>query len=495
MNFIPMLSGMPMPADQRTGLFEAILVVAGAIAVAAFILAPTAGLVVVIGFVALWFLALLGDAFCGRIEGILLWWAALFPLGYYFGSFPRERSIVTLDRVVVLVAFMGLFLVKAGMLTAVPRALRQAGLAALAFAVVSGISLRESPNFLNGAQNILEGFVLPPLLGWCMIARFDVRRRLPTIHTAVCISSIICAAVAAAEMVTGEDLLPNQGSATFYAGGGIPRPNGPFASNETLAMIGAVSFFFLVFLRAALGPSLSAGRRMLHSIGLAAALGMALMPMFRSVAITLLLALIIDTCWEQRTTGRAWRVGLILACAGLIFLVPLLVPEAVIEDRSSTRNIYGRIAQLEQSLQVFTEHPLLGVGFYNFGRVVEGEPRYVASYGGVNSVDSPHNNLTQVLAETGILGFAPYLMANVLLLRAMWQLRHLSWSGRLAWKCCAYLFLTYWTTGLTESSGYSPLNLIYVFAIAVCFKFAMTDPYLSRPAEVHIPDLELSTLV
>jgi len=495
MNFIPMLSGMSIPADQRTGLFEAFLVVAGAIAVAGFILAPAAGLVVVIGFVALWFLVLLGEAFCGRIDGILLWWAAVFPLGYYFGSFPRERSIVTLDRVVVLVAFMGLFLVKAGMLTAVPRALRQAGLATLAFAVVVGVSLRESWNILNSVQNLLEGFVLPPLLGWSVIARFDVRRRLPTIHTAVCISSFICAAVAAAEMVTGEDLLPNQGSATFYAGGGIPRPNGPFASNETLALIGAVSFFFLLFLRAALGPSLSAGRRMLHAIGLAAALGMALMPMFRSVVLTLLIVLIIDTFWEQKTTSRAWRVGLVLASVGLILIAPLFVPESVVEDRSNSGNVYGRVAQFEQSIRVFLEHPMLGVGFYNFGRVVAGEPRYVASYRGVSSVDSPHNNLTQVLAETGIFGFVPYVLAHILLLRANWRMRQLSSSGALVWKYYVYMFLTYWITGLTESSGYSPLNLVYIFAATVSYKYAMTDPNLMQPAEVQLPALALSAPV
>ena len=488
MNFIPMQSGMSIPEDQRTGLFEAILVVAGALAVAGFILVPEAGLVVVVGCVALWFLVLVGEAVRGRIDGILLWWAAVFPLGYYFGSFPRERSIVTLDRVVVLVSFIGLFLVKPGMLTAVPRALREAGLATLAFAVVAGVSLRESLNIPNGAQNLLEGFVLPPLLGWCVIARFDVRRRLPAIHTTVCISSIICAAVAAAEIVTGEDLLPNQGSATSYAGGGIPRPNGPFASNETLALIGAVSFFFLLFLRVILGPKLSAGRRMLHSIGLAAALGMALMPMFRSVLLTLLIVLIIDTFWEKRTTSRAWRVAFMFAAVGLIFIATLFVPESVVEDRSRAENVYGRVAQFEQSLRVFVEHPVLGVGFYNFGRVVAGEPRYVASYQGVNSVDSPHNNLTQVLAETGIVGFVPYVMTHILLLRAMWQLRQLSSLGPLAWKYYVYLFLTYWITGLTESSGYSPLNLLYVFATTIFFKYVMTDPDLMRYEEVQVPD-------
>src|SRR5229473_2086314 len=255
-----MFSVISKPAELQTFSLEALFVLVGAIAVAGCILVPEAGLVVVIGCVALWFLALVGEAVRGRIDGILLCWAAALPLGPYFLSFPRDHSLVTLDRVVILLAFLGLYFANTITLTAIPRVLRQAGLAVLVFTAVAAVSLRESPNVLNSAQNMLEGFVLPPLLGWCVIARFAVRGRLPTIHTAICISSIISAAVAAAEIVTGQDVLPNQGSGLDYAGGGIPRPNGPFATNDTLALIGAVSFFLLLFLRAAVGPRLSAAR-------------------------------------------------------------------------------------------------------------------------------------------------------------------------------------------------------------------------------------------
>ena len=254
-----MLGGISISAEQRTFSLEAGFVLVGAIAVAGFILAPEAGLVVGIGCVAVWFVTLVGDVFRGKIDGILLWWAAALPLGPYFLSFPREHSLVTLDRVAILLAFMGLFLAKCSKRIAVPRMLRRAGLAWLAFIAVAGITLPKSPNVLNTAHELLDGLLLPLLLGWCVIACFDVRRRLPTLHTAVCVSSIICAAVAAAEVVTGQDLLPFGGSVMFYAGG-IPRPNGPFESNDALALMGAVSFFFLLFLRATLGPKLSTGR-------------------------------------------------------------------------------------------------------------------------------------------------------------------------------------------------------------------------------------------
>jgi len=481
-----MFGGISITAEQRPSLWEAALVLVGAIAVAGFILVPMASLVLVIGCAVLWFLSLVSEVFRGRLEGMLLCWAAILPLGGYFLSFPREHAIVTLDRVVICLVFLGMYFVRPSALTPVPKMLRRAGFAWLVFFAIACTTLSNSPNALNAARILLDSFVLPVLLGWCVIARFDVRGHLPSLHTAVCISSIISATVAAAEIVTGQDLLPFGPAAMAYAG--IVRPNGPFESNDALALMGAVSFFFLLFLGQTLGSTLSASRRILHFIGLAASLGMALMPMFRSVAITLLLVLIIDTFWQQRMSRRILRVALMCASAGVIFILPIFAPK-VFEDRSSGQNAYARIAQYEQSFRVFVEHPILGIGFQNFNRYVAGEPRYVASYQGVSSVDWPHSNLAQVLTETGLLGFVPYLMATVFLFRQMWQLHQSSSSGRLVWKYFVYTFLSYWITGLTEGAGYSPLNLWYVFAIAVASKYVLTQPELMQPGEERISDL------
>jgi O-antigen ligase len=474
-----------MSGDQRTRLLEAVLIAFGGVAVATFVLIPTAGLIVVIGCTAIGFILVVSEVCRGEIDRTLLCWAALFPLGYYFASFPRQQPIVTLDRVVILVAFMGVLLAKPCTLLPIPKTLRQAGLFWMGFIAVGCVTLGKSPSFLNAARNLLDSFLLPVLLAWCVIARFDVRGRLPAIHTALCISSIICAAVGAAEVVTGRDLLPIGGS-TIYFAGGIVRPNGPFESNDTLALIGATSVFLMLFLRATLGPKLTSGRRMLHWIGLVAAIGMALMPMFRSVAITLLLALIIDTFWEHGTVRRARRVALIVGFVGLVFMAAVFAPD-MFEDRSSSENVYARVAQFQQSLRVFEEHPLLGVGFLNFHEFVVGESRYRTSYQGVSSVDGSHDNLAQILTEDGILGFVPYVIAHVLLFRAMWQLRQLSRSGYLAWKYYFYLFLTYWLTGLTESSGYSPFNLWYLFATAIFYKYVLTAPDCIQPTELLVP--------
>jgi O-antigen ligase len=353
----------------------------------------------------------------------------------------------------------------------------------LAFAAVAGLTLRESINPLNGLRSLFDSAVLPVLLGWCVIARLDIRRCLPRMHTAVCISSMICAAIAAAEIITAQDLLPIGTAAASYEG--LIRPNGPFESNDNLALIGAVSLFFLLFLRSVLGPHLTAARRTLHFAGLAAAIGMALMPLFRSVAITLVIALIIDTFWERGASRRAWRVALIAGSVGLVCMIAVLAP-AVFEDRSSSGNVFGRVAEVRQSLRVFAEHPVLGVGFLNFHNYVVGEARLVATYNGVSSLDWPHDNLAQVLTETGILGFIPYVLSQFLLVGSMWKLRRLNYSGILAWRYLLYLFLTYWITGLSESSGYGSLNLWFMFVVGVIYKYVLTEPEAAPSEEEEI---------
>src|SRR5260370_12074942 len=124
MDAVHVCTAVPALAEVRTHLLRAAVVLVGAVAVASFMLVPQLGLLVVIGCAALWFVGMVGDAFRGRLDGILLCYALAFPFSYCLLSFPQERSIVTLDRVVILVAFVGIFLVKPSTRMGVPKSLR-----------------------------------------------------------------------------------------------------------------------------------------------------------------------------------------------------------------------------------------------------------------------------------------------------------------------------------------------------------------------------------
>jgi len=77
--------------------------------------------------VALWFLVLVGEAFRGKSTEYCCGGPRL-SAGPYFLSFPREQSIVTLDRVAILFAFAGLYFGKHSTIVKVPRTLRHADL-------------------------------------------------------------------------------------------------------------------------------------------------------------------------------------------------------------------------------------------------------------------------------------------------------------------------------------------------------------------------------
>jgi hypothetical protein len=483
---IIMFKGISIPQADRIRWSESGLVLAGALAVACFILLPKSGLLVLIGFGTLGVIAVGREVFRGRIDPIVVWWAALYPFSY-FVSIPRDHPIITPQRLIVFTAFAGLVFARPSTFVTMPKSFRRAGLAGLAFVVVAGFTLRQSPDVLGSARVLVDAFLLPVLLGWYVLVQFDVRRWLSGLHAAICLSSILSAAIAAAEIATGKNLMPFAGTTMAYAGG-IARPNGPFGSNDALALAGAVSLFFLLFLGNALGPDMRPGRKLLHYAGLAGAIGMALMPMFRSIGLALLLVLVFDAIRERKTARRAWRVALISAFVGSILLVRAFAPN-VFEDRSSSDNAYARVAEYEQCFRVFADHPLVGVGFSNFNNFVAGDARYLEIYKGVYSVDWPHSNLAAVLAETGSLGFGFFLIAQVLLFRSMWPLRRVSGCGALAWRYFAYMFMAYWITGLTETTGYDGfVNLWFVFAITVFYKYVVTDPEPMQPAEAQIPE-------
>jgi O-antigen ligase len=469
-----MASNVVLLANRRNSLFESVAFATGAVAVAGMILFPQAAVIIPIGLLVIALLGVTADVFRGRIDGLLLFWAAVCPLGYYFASFPRQRSIVTLDRVVILALLLTLCFAKPSTFTVIPQSLRRVALASFIFVALAMTTVLRSADPLTSARVLIDAFLFPVLLGWCVIAKLNLRRRLPTLHTAVCISSIISGSIAAAEVVTGRDLLPLPGSDINYAGA-IVRPNGPYPSSDALALIGSISIFLLIFLRGELGRKVSGGRRVLHFIGLIAAVGMAVMPLYRSVLLTLLLILVIDTFWEK-TPKRLWRIVFILTSLGAMAAVARMAPDTM-QDRTDPANFYARVAEYGQSINVIRAQPLVGVGFDNFVNAVQGHPEYAASFQGIASVDSPHSNLAAVLAETGLLGFLPYLIMNLLLIRAFWQLRLYSRAGRRVWRYAVYMLLAYWISGLTLVAGYdSSLNLWFVFAMALMYKSVLTSP-------------------
>ncbi len=409
----------------------------------------------------------------GRIDFIVTAWVLLFPLGNYFLAFPRERSIFTFDRAVLGFCIVAIAFT-ARSAQPMPPLMRTAATWWGLFLVAAFVSLHSMDNVLGATKEVIDAFVFPAILGFYVWRSFPVRRKLSELHLLTTLMCLYVAAISVAELLTGEDLLPLPGAIFFSDDtGAVQRVNGPFATNNSLGLIGLISLFLLIFLRRAIGRQMPGWQRSLHVAGLAAALTMAIAPMFRSIVLTLVLVGLLEVYWNKSAKTRLTLSGVALACLAGIFFLRSAAPSFFESRVSDMSDLYARIAQYKQTWAMFKSHPLDGVGLANYANVADNVPS--AFYRGVESVGSAHNTLASILVDTGLVGFVGYFLAQLFFFLAIWRLRGTP-QMTLASRYAVYLFLSYWITGMMLTSGYyADLNLWYMFAAAVIYKFACTE--------------------
>ncbi len=443
---------------------------------------PTMWVVIVLVFVATCLLAIYAgaDALCGRADFTVLAWILIFPLGYYFLTFPRERSIFTLDRAMIGILIVALIFGSRSPKVFLTREAKRAGIAWILFIAAILVSLLRADNPLGKIKELMDVFVFPGILAWYVIRNFSLRQHLSKLHALTCLMSIYVAGIGLAELKTGQDLLPLSAAVFLVEGTGLARVNGPFATNNSFGLIGLLSFLLLLFLRRAIGSHMPAGQRILHLVGIACALAIAVMPMFRSILLTLLLIVSFEFYGRKRAALRIVIVGsVLLAVLGLLWFKKT-APDMFEYRVSDPSDVYARVAQQRQTWEMFLAHPIVGVGWGNY--ISEAYKFSDVSFGGVLSVGSSHNTLGTILVETGLLGFLSFLTAQVLLFRTFQLLRREGTPDRrLAATFFNYVFLAYWITGVSLSSGYyADLNLWFLFVIAILYKFAVTEPSSGR---------------
>ena len=426
----------------------------------------------------------LAPALRGDCDPALLIWILIFPLGYHFLSFPRERPLFTLDRGVIALLLLCLVLAPQRIWPRINPTLRLSAVTWCCFLLAGALSLAGVQSSQGGVRTLVEAFFFPAVLGWYVVQNFRVRENLLKIHLLVCLLAIYLAAIGAAEMWRGEDLLPLPDAGLYYAGSAglqLLRVNGPFLSNTSLALIGLITFFLLGFLKRATSAKTVSWGRGLHALGATSALLVALMPLFRSVVLTLLTVFLLESLQTRGSVRRVMLLTAVVCLVGVFLWGSAALPDIYDERVSSLENLYARIAQQQQSLELFWSHPLKGVGLNNFHDAAEKQTKYSTEFHGIEALDYPHSNLSAVLAETGILGFVPYLLAQILLVAAFWRIRQRgSGDSRLVWRYFRWIFLGYWLSGLNLTSGYySDLNLWYVFSVALLYKYGVSESIAS----------------
>jgi len=211
--------------------------------------------------------------------------------------------------------------------------------------------------------------------------------------------------------------------------------------------------------------------------------------MFRSMAASVLLVILLEVCFNKKIGVRLTAVTLVLLGISAFFSLRQIAPEFFEKRLSNPGDLYLRIAQQKQSLDMFLDHPIDGVGLFNYAQVAsELAPSF---YRSTSSIGSPHNMLAAILTETGLTGFVPYLLAQLYLFRAFWNLRkRQSPDTILATTFFLYVFLSYWINNLMLTiSYYSAANFWYLFVTAALYKFAVTsdsESYATHPLHAQV---------
>jgi O-antigen ligase len=484
----------------------------------------------------------------------LLFWFATAPFAWYFIRFPFAKSIVTFERLVFgLVGFIAIgslmgWLPRAGRRPAprpdalddsesfaatgqrktgsTDRATAGAGwrgateserhpitkfeavwLLLVLLACSSAAAFSSSTGY--ALKLAVDAFALPLIAFYGARTYLKSTRHSKFILVTAMLLGLFLLATGAFEFLTGINLLPYEGSELVREG--ELRVNGPFIADSSFAV---VSLMLVVFLRSAprmfkLRFDLSA--RVLYGIGLAGAIVSCLLPLFRAVAITLVL------CWaaERILTARpqesvagaasSRRVRRLLrrqrirsfVMAGIVSMslaagVMLLAPANIRQRLTNPRNAYSRLLSWRVAANIIYRHPVFGVGLSNyvdyFDQEYTGGRSQLELELDTHVVEHPHSNVVWIATELGLVGLALYLGANILLLWPACRAfrRGHSARTRAAGACFIVLMAAYWIPGLELTSGmYSELNLYFFFLLGLIF------PLLSLEGQPEAQNREL----
>jgi hypothetical protein len=439
------------------------------------IVLPMAPLNVGIGAIAGWVLLLwIAIGFVrGQFHYVVPLWVAVYPYCYYFLTFPKERSIFTVDRALILLLIVEMLLLSRQQMAATPltREVRISAYFWGLFLLVCFFSLAShAPSHeLAFSRSLVEGMVMPALLGLYAMRYFPLLKDLRLLHACTCVLALGLCATGLIELTTNIDLFPWEGSEPMFTDTHLRRADGPFEQQIVMTVVAILAFFFILYLRRLMPRSLSPRRALLHRAGCLAALGAALLPLNRGLVLALVPIALIDSFSKHRLLSRRLWVTFFSMILFAAIAAGLIDPRLYDDRVSNPDNAYQRVAQHMETLRVVGEYPLFGVGFGLYHDVASQNPGYMVKWKGIESMNFPHNVLMTVLSEEGIIGVTFYFLAQVFLFRAMWKIRKAFPPG---WLAFVYCFLIYVLTGLDFAIvSFSDINLFYVFVLGAIYQY------------------------
>lgn len=250
------------------------------------------------------------------------------------------------------------------------------------------------------------------------------------------------------------------------------RVRGPFVSSPAMGL----ALVFCFFNNLVLARQSSLGRRWLLI-----SLDVLMLPVIfwtrtRSVWLAMILALVIWVVYARR---RITRVVTVSVLAALVLSVAVVNMQNFLSERRAKGGLTDigpillRIGLARVTAEMVRDHPLTGLGFGHFRDAAPHYGRDPSSpYLVYTSAAMEHNNLLSIVAETGVIGLALYVLVFIILLRLSIRLFHRLPAGApgpinrdlivLYW----ILFAAFFVDGMFRETSNSPFANSLMFGLS-----------------------------
>jgi O-antigen ligase len=333
-----------------------------------------------------------------------------------------------------------------------------------------------------------DGVVLPAVV-FLAVSRYAVTLdRVQRLAASLMVAGGILGAIGLAERVFGFELATlSGGQVRQEAEFGLTRVSGPYPVPEPYALA-------LVMCLAATLYWTQTQRRGLAMWGIVFAaleVGGISFSLFRAAWIAGLLVFIGALGIRPRRFGRTLAVTAVVAALAGGATTQLQHNQAFEERTQNTSNIYGRLATYQEGVTIFQGAPLAGIGVDNYHQIaLERKPTV---YHRIAAVNWPHSSYIGVLAEQGLLGFIPLLLASLGAWFMIRRLRSLAitredgiLAGALAGAGAGYMIMSLTLTMLP----YEPSNAFFALLLGMgaarlnaisAERASVGDPAVVRP--------------
>jgi hypothetical protein len=166
-------------------------------------------------------------------------------------SFPKQRTIFTFDRAFILLLVIEMVIVSRPDFGPVrlTRDLRVSAYLWALYLLVCSLSLAaHAPSDpLAYYRLLVEGMLMPALLGLYAVRYFPVVEDLQKLHICACILGLGLLTTGLIELMTDIDLFPWSGSEPMFTDTHLRRADGPFEQPEVLSVVAILAFFLIAY--------------------------------------------------------------------------------------------------------------------------------------------------------------------------------------------------------------------------------------------------------